>query len=99
MSVFTIDHSQVTKFLKNLTTEKLINIGSHLGLNYSRLTKSDPKSLMNEMVHCWLQKDDYVMKVSGEPRWESLIKVLKECGHNGIASKIQEAGVIGKVSW
>ena len=43
---------------------------------------------LDEMVAAWLNRMDNVLKKSGESTWESLVKALREIGHNGIAADI-----------
>ena len=49
------------------------------------------KSLPEDMVAAWLRREDYVLKVSGEPTWRSLVQALTTVGQGGIAKDIEEA--------
>jgi hypothetical protein len=49
------------------------------------------KSLPEDMVAAWLRREDYVLNVSGEPTWRSLVQALKMVGQGGIAKDIEEA--------
>ena len=82
-------HSQITQCLTSLKKEELVNVGLRLGLRYPTLKKMSPDTILNDMVHAWLRRDDDVIEGSGEPSWESLSKALEDCGHKGIASDIK----------
>ena len=82
------DHFEVTKYLKTLLPEDLIDLGGALGLQYSNLKMMNP--LRGDMVLAWLNQQDDVMKKSGKPTWESLMKALRTIGHEGLAHKIAQ---------
>ena len=87
------DHAKIKKFLRVLTNEELRNVGLELGLSYNHLEKMGHDCL-NELVHCWLNKDDDVMETSGAPSWKSLAKALEEAGFTGVASNIRKGTYI-----
>ena len=80
------DHFKITEYLRSLNTEDLIRLGGALGLHYTTMEKM--KSLCNSLVLAWLNQQDNVMKRSGIPTWESLIKALRTIGHEGVARAI-----------
>ena len=84
------DHFQITQYLAPLSNQELVNVGLRLGLRYPTLKKMSPESLLNDMVHAWLRRDDDVIEGSGEPSWQSLSRGLEGCNHTGIASDIRE---------
>ena len=88
-SLTSADHAKIKKFLKILTNEELKNVGVELGLSYHHLEKMGHDCL-NELVHCWLNKDDDVMETSGTPSWESLARAVEEAGFTGVASSIRK---------
>ena len=86
-SGLTIDHvSAVTKPLKDLGHNELVELGGALGLLYPNLSHMN-KPILQEMVACWLKRKDNVMSITGEPTWSSLIKALKSISQPGIAQK------------
>ena len=82
------DHFEVTQYLKTLLPEDLIQLGGALGLHYSNLKLMN--SICGDMVLAWLNQQDNVMKKSGKPTWESLMKALRTIGHEGLAQKIAQ---------
>ena len=46
--------------------------------------------ITGEMVTAWLKQEDNVLEESGKPSWSSLLRSLKEHGHNGIVAEIEE---------
>ena len=90
-------HFKVVQCLKTLNSADLMLLGGALGLYYTPTldkirTMSSPFS--GELVLAWLNQQDDVMKVSGKPTWESLIKALRNIGHKGVAQQIAQ----GKIS-
>ena len=85
-------HAQITNSLKQLRNKELVKVGLRLGLHYATLERMSPETLLDDMVHAWLRKDDDVLGASGEPTWESLSIALCDCGHRGIASDIKRRG-------
>ena len=49
------------------------------------------KNFPEDMVAAWLRREDYVLKMSGEPTWRSLVQALTTVGQGGIAKDIEEA--------
>ena len=49
------------------------------------------KNFPEDMVAAWLRREDYVLKMSGEPTWRSLVQALKTVGQEGTAKDIEEA--------
>ena len=82
------DHFRVAKFLENLDKKDLKKLGGALGLSYPKLKNMDP--LCEEMVAAWLNKEDDVIELSGEPSWESLKAALREIGQTGLADIITQ---------
>ena len=82
------DHFKITEYLRSLNTEDLIRLGGVLGLHYTTMEKM--KSLCNSLVLAWLNQQDNVMKRSGKPTWESLMKALRTIGHKGVARAIMK---------
>ncbi len=56
----TVNHFQISQYLNRLTPAEIINIGTKLGLDYVRLKRMPRESLVDDMVHSWLRKDDNV---------------------------------------
>ena len=82
------DHFKIIEFLENLNNEELTKLGGALGLSHPKLKRMT--SVCGDMVAAWLNKDDNVSKMSGEPSWESLRTALKRTGHTGLADKITQ---------
>ena len=76
-------------YLKQLDNHQVCNVGGALGLAYVNLQKM--KNFPEDMVAAWLRREDYVLTVSGEPTWRSLVQALKTVGQGGIAKDIEEA--------
>ena len=83
-------HSSITQFLSQLGNQELISVGLQLGLRYPTLKRMGSDSLLNDMVHAWLRKDDDVIETGGEPSFKILCEALEVCGHKGIASEIRK---------
>ncbi len=82
----TTDLPSITKYLNTLLPAEIVKVGTELGLDYAHLKRMKQESLIEEMVHAWLRRDDSV----GETTWHSLIRALESAGHNGIASSIRK---------
>ena len=85
-----IDFSQLCNDLRRLTKEEIVKVGTILGLNYGRLSDLPAEKFPHEMIQWWLEKRDYVMKISGTPTLRSLIKALEENGFDGHANKVKK---------
>ena len=44
------------------------------------------------MVAAWLRREDFVMNMSGEPTWRTLVEALRKVGQEGTAGDIEEKG-------
>ena len=64
-------------------------VGGALGLTYDILEKM--KTLPDDMVAAWLRREDFVMSMSGEPTWRTLMEALRKVGQEGTARDIEEA--------
>ena len=82
------DLFEVTQYLGTLLPEDLIRLGGALGLHYSNLKMMNP--LREDMVSAWLNQQDNVIKKSGKPTWESLMRALETIGHGGLAQRIAQ---------
>ena len=85
------DHFQVVQSLETLSKRDLLKLGGALGLSYPKLRKMDP--LLEELVCAWLNKEDNVLKQSGEPSWRCLKSALREIGQEGVAASITQGTV------
>lgn len=81
------DHFEVCQRLKSLDQGSLIRVGEALGLGYPTLEKMT--KLREEMVAAWLNRQDNVLKNSGEPTWSSLADALDKIGQTGTAVDIR----------
>ena len=64
-------------------------MGGALGLAYDVLEKM--RSYPDDMVAAWLRKEDYVIRMSGEPTWRTLVDALRKVGQEGTARDIETA--------
>ena len=83
------DHYTVTRYLKDLSTEDIIELGEALGLYYPHLRRMS--SLLKDMVAAWLNREDNVLSATGDPSWTSLIQALHDIDQSGIARRISES--------
>lgn len=81
---------KVLHYLKDLSTEKLLELGGNLGLNPTELDKIPSQGLARQLSIGWIQEQYNVKEASGIPTWRNLIKALKEVGATGVADKIVE---------
>ena len=79
---------KVQRYMKELATDKLLELGGELGLNPLELGSVPPRELARSVSIGWIQESYNVKDTSGTPTWKSLIKALKEVGANGIADRI-----------
>ena len=89
------DHFAVSEYLRPLLNEDLIRLGLALGLYYPHLHNMT-RSLLNEMVAAWLNREDNVLSATGDPSWASLIQALRDIDQPGIAQRIEEGGCGGQ---
>ena len=85
------DYFKVTNYLKNLEDHQICDVGGALGLAYNVLKKS--RKFPEDVVAAWLRKEDYVIKMSGEPTWSTLVDALRKVGQEGIARDIEAAEI------
>ena len=69
--------------------DHICTVGGALGLSYSKLRKMT--KYPDDMVAAWLRREDFVMSMSGEPTWRTLVKALRKVGQEGTARGIEEA--------
>ena len=81
-------HSQISRHLKELDNDQIVDVGSTLGINYVKVTRM--RSLPGDMVAAWLRREDDVLEISGDPTWKALTEALKDNGQTGLAMKIQQ---------
>ena len=79
---------KVLRYLKELGTQKLLDLGGELGLDPIELGRVPSQELARSLSIWWIQKQYYVKESSGTPTWKSLIKALRRVGANGTADKI-----------
>ena len=65
----------IKECLKDLSQDKIIEVGLALGLLYPSLRKMT--MLPEDMIQAWLEKRDKVLSFSGEPTMQSLIIALE----------------------
>ena len=63
-------------------------MGGALGLSYSKLRKMT--KYPSDMVAAWLRRENFVMSMSGEPTWRTLVEALRKVGQEGTAREIEE---------
>ena len=82
------DHFKVTPYLQNLDEDHISTVGGALGLSYSKLRKMT--KYPDGMVAAWLRREDFIMSMSGEPTWRTLVEALRKVGQEGTARDIEE---------
>ena len=82
------DHFEVCQSLKNLGTPDIQRLGGALGLSYTNLRKMNIL-FPDEMVAAWLNRQDDVLKHSGEPTWSTLEDALRKIGQTGLAEDVR----------
>ena len=82
------DHFDIQRYLKDMDTEQLRQLGLALGLHYPTLKKMD--SMPDDLIHAWLLCRESVMSRSGEPTYNSLAKMLDEIGQCGLAQDVRK---------
>ena len=85
------DHFKVTSYLLKLGDRQIRYVGGALGLAFDILDKM--KALPEEMVAAWLRREDFVMSMSGEPTWRTLVEALRKVGQEGTARDIEKAQI------
>ena len=76
--------------MKDLLLKDLKSLGEALGLRYTTLDRMTSDSLCEGLVLAWLNQQDNVMKESGKPTWESLMRALRTIGHGELAQQIAQ---------
>ena len=74
--------------MRSLDEDHISTVGGALGLSYSRLRKMT--KYPGDMVAAWLRREDFVMSMSGEPTWRTLVEALRKVGQEGTAREIEE---------
>ena len=69
----------IKECLKTVTQPKIIEVGVALGLRYTNLLQMTTL----DMIQAWLEQRDDVLKLSGPPTAQSLIKALESSGLAG----------------
>ena len=72
-----------------MNEHQIRRVGGALGLAYDVLEKM--RSYPDDMVAAWLRKEDYVIRMSGEPTWRTLVDALRKVGQEGTARDIETA--------
>ena len=80
---------KVLRFLKELGTHELLELGGELGLDPIQLETIAPQDLARKLSIGWIQEQHNVKEKSGRPTWRSLIETLRKVGANGIADRIE----------
>ena len=83
------DHFKATSYLQKLDKQRIRNVGGALGLSYSSMEKMS--SYPDDMVAAWLRREDFVVSMSGEPTWRTLVEALRKVGQEGTARDIEKA--------
>ena len=81
-------HFKATAYLQKLDKQRVRNVGGALGLSYSSMEKMT--SFPDDMVAAWLRREDFVMSMSGEPTWRTLVEALRKVGQEGTARDIEK---------
>ena len=87
------DRSEVGEILKNLRDlgkDNWIDVGSNLGLNYTKVKNLTADRIDKEVITRWINQEDYVAD-NGTPCKATLVAALRSSGLNGIASNFEGA--------
>ena len=77
----------VKECLKDLSRDKIIEVGLALGLLYPSLTRMS--MLPHDMIQAWLQERDNVPTMSGRPTVQSLLAALHSSDLPGTAELVR----------
>ena len=89
LSIAMSDHFEVCQSLKDLGSPNTHRrLGGALGLLYPTLLKMSSEAFPDKMVAAWLNRQDEVLKRSGEPTWSTLEEALKKIGQTGLAESV-----------
>ena len=83
------DHYKVTTHLQGLNIQHIRNVGGALGLSFNAMERMN--TFPDDMVAAWLRREAFVMSMSGEPSWRTLVEALRKVGQEGTARDIEEA--------
>lgn len=83
-------YNDVHGYLKEVGTEKLIQVGQLLGLDRMELKRCTAKELPGDLITWWIRRDCLVVEESGDPTWRSLAKALLEANLTGTSLDIQK---------
>ena len=76
--------------LRTLRPENLIALGIALGLSYPTILRmGSGDDFLNRIVAAWLNRQDNVLKYSGEPTWRVLADKLEKLGQKEITTDIR----------
>ena len=90
---------KVLRYIKDLGTDKLLELGGELGLDPIELEAIPSQHLARTLSIGWIQEQQNVKEASGTPTWRSLTKALRQVGATGIADRIEkELSIIVTVS-
>ena len=81
---------KVLRYLKELGTQKLLELGGELDLDPVELDSIPSRELARSLSIGWIQEQYYVKETSGTPTWRSLTKALRQVGETGTADKIEQ---------
>ena len=87
-------HPEVKEFLQLLSSDEIRKVGVNLGLSYPKLKSIAEENMPDEVIHCWLRKDDNVTETS----WQKLVEALEKNGFNGVAAKVRQ-GMQKNIIW
>ena len=82
------DLFEITQYLQDMDNKQLIKLGGALGLHHPSLKRME--TLPDDMVAAWLRREDNVLKMNGEPTYETLAVALEAVRQNGLAKDVRE---------
>lgn len=85
------DVFEVCEYLHGLDKRSMFSLGLCLGLSYAKVENMlQSQTYREDIVAAWIQRQDQVLKKTGAPTWQTLVKALEnpQVGQGGIASDI-----------
>ena len=70
------DHFDVKRSLNKLVPDQLTDLGGALGLSYPKMKRM--AIILDDVSAAWLNREDQVLEVSGEPTWSRLADALEK---------------------
>ena len=80
--------NEILPYVKNIGDEDLRRLGLALGLYLPTLKRM--RNLPEDLTGAWLNREENVLKTSGEPTYERLAVAMEEIGQTGMALDVRD---------